>query len=48
MSKDDSIDILNNYTRLINYWLANVHEIEGITKLVRDSSEFKYELLGRF
>ena len=48
MPKDDSIDILNNYTKLINYWLVNVHEMDGITKLVRDSSKFNYELLGKF
>lgn len=48
MSKDDSIDILNNYTKLINYWLVNVDEIEGITKLIQDSSLLKYELLGKF
>ncbi|CAM9645516.1 unnamed protein product [Ectocarpus fasciculatus] len=48
MSKDDSIDILNNYTTIINYWLSNVDEVEGITKLIRDSSKLKYELLGKF
>ena len=48
MSKDDRIDILNDYTTIINYWLANVDKVEGITKLVRDSSKLKYELLGKF
>jgi 30S ribosomal protein 3 len=47
MSKDDSIDILNDYTTIINYWLSNVDEVEGITKLIRDSSKLKYELLGK-
>ncbi len=48
MSKDDSINILNDYTIIINYWLSNVDEVEGITKLIRDSSKLKYELIGKF
>nr|YP_011007363.1 putative plastid-specific 30S ribosomal protein [Scytothamnus australis]WAM64792.1 putative plastid-specific 30S ribosomal protein [Scytothamnus australis] len=47
LSKDDSIDILNGYTRIINYWLTNVNEIEGIGKLIRDSSELNFELLAK-
>ena len=48
MSKDDSIDILNDYTTIINYWLLNVDKVEGITKLIRDSPKLKYELLAKF
>nr|YP_011005816.1 putative plastid-specific 30S ribosomal protein [Cymathaere triplicata]WAM62820.1 putative plastid-specific 30S ribosomal protein [Cymathaere triplicata] len=48
MPKDDSIDILNAYTEIINYWLLNVNEVESITKLIRDSSKFKFELLAKF
>nr|YP_009730861.1 putative plastid-specific 30S ribosomal protein [Cladosiphon okamuranus]QAY81097.1 putative plastid-specific 30S ribosomal protein [Cladosiphon okamuranus] len=48
MSKDDSINILNDYTIIINYWLSNVDEVEGITKLIRKSSKLKNELIGKF
>nr|QWK43764.1 hypothetical protein [Desmarestia aculeata] len=48
ISKDESIDILNGYSNLINYWLKNVNEIEGITRLIRDSSNLNFELLAKF
>ena len=46
MTKDDSIEILNNYTNIINYWLENVKEIEGITKLIQDSKKLNYKLIA--
>jgi len=48
ISKDESIDILNGYSNLINYWLTNVNDIEGITQLIRDSSKLNFELLAKF
>lgn len=48
ISKDESIDILNGYSNLINYWLKNVDEVEGITQLIRDSSDLNFELLAQF
>lgn len=48
MAKDESIDILNSYTAIINYWLENVDEVDGITKLIRDSHNLKFELLAKF
>ncbi|CAM9092967.1 unnamed protein product [Choristocarpus tenellus] len=46
MLKEDCIEILNNYTILINYWLINSNKIEGITKLVQDSSKLNFELIA--
>ncbi len=48
LSKNDSIEILNGYNTIINYWLSNVNEIEGIKKLIRDSSLYHFELLAKF
>ena len=48
ISKEDSVDILNGYTKIINYWLANVNDVENIKKLVLDSSELNFELLAKF
>nr|YP_011005676.1 putative plastid-specific 30S ribosomal protein [Cutleria multifida]WAM62680.1 putative plastid-specific 30S ribosomal protein [Cutleria multifida] len=47
ISKEDSIDILTGYTAIINYWLLNVNEIEGIKKLITDSSKLDFELLAK-
>ena len=46
IKKEDTIEILNGYTLIINYWLSNVQKIEGITKLIQDSSIYNYELLA--
>nr|QWK41918.1 hypothetical protein [Protohalopteris sp.] len=48
ITKEDRIEILNGYTLIINYWLSNVQEVEGITKLVQDSSIYNFELLANF
>nr|WRW10708.1 putative plastid-specific 30S ribosomal protein [Ascoseira mirabilis] len=48
VSKEDSIEILNNYNAVIRYWLLNANEIDGIAKLIRDSSHLKFELLAKF
>nr|YP_011005118.1 putative plastid-specific 30S ribosomal protein [Analipus japonicus]WAM61981.1 putative plastid-specific 30S ribosomal protein [Analipus japonicus] len=48
ISKEDSINILNEYTKIINYWLLNANNIENIKKLVLDSSELNFELLAKF
>nr|YP_010185307.1 hypothetical protein Ycf65 [Ishige okamurae]QVJ99651.1 hypothetical protein Ycf65 [Ishige okamurae]WAM64087.1 putative plastid-specific 30S ribosomal protein [Ishige okamurae] len=46
MTKEERIEILNGYTKIINYWLENVKEIEGITKLIQDSKKYKFKLVG--
>nr|YP_011007503.1 putative plastid-specific 30S ribosomal protein [Sporochnus bolleanus]WAM64932.1 putative plastid-specific 30S ribosomal protein [Sporochnus bolleanus] len=48
ISKNDSIDILNGYNLILNYWLLNVNEMEGIKKIIQDSSKFNFELLAKF
>nr|YP_011006660.1 putative plastid-specific 30S ribosomal protein [Halosiphon tomentosus]WAM63805.1 putative plastid-specific 30S ribosomal protein [Halosiphon tomentosus] len=48
MSKDDSIDILNGYNEIINYWLLNVNEVDGIKQIIMDSSKLNFELLAKF
>lgn len=48
ITKEDRIAILNGYTQIINYWLVNVQNTEGITKLVQDSSTYNFELLANF
>nr|YP_011007643.1 putative plastid-specific 30S ribosomal protein [Syringoderma abyssicola]WAM65072.1 putative plastid-specific 30S ribosomal protein [Syringoderma abyssicola] len=48
ISKEDTIDILNGYNIIINYWLYNVNSMKGIKKLVQDSSKYNFELLGYF
>nr|YP_010471270.1 Ycf65 [Sargassum confusum]QXI87552.1 Ycf65 [Sargassum muticum]UEP18046.1 Ycf65 [Sargassum kjellmanianum]UVW81590.1 Probable plastid-specific 30S ribosomal protein [Sargassum siliquastrum]AZJ16047.1 hypothetical protein ScoCPG_p084 [Sargassum confusum]UVF63228.1 Ycf65 [Sargassum confusum] len=47
ISKEDSIDILNGYNEIINYWIQNVNKMEGIKKLVVDSSKLNFELLAK-
>ena len=46
IKKEATIEILNGYTLIINYWLSNVQKIEEITKLIQDSSIYNYELLA--
>ncbi|CAM9089974.1 unnamed protein product [Discosporangium mesarthrocarpum] len=46
LMKEDCIEILNGYNKIINYWLKNVNEIEGIAKLLKDSSTFNFELIA--
>lgn len=48
ISNDDSIDILNGYNEIINYWLENINKTEGIKRLIIDSSKLNLELLAKF
>lgn len=48
LTKTSTIGILNGYSMIINYWLSNVNQIEGITKLIQDSSTYNFELLANF
>lgn len=46
MAKNDRIEILNAYNKIINYWLMNVKEIKGITKIIQDSTKLNFELVA--
>lgn len=48
ITREESIEILNGYSTMINYWLSNVDDIEGITKLIQDSPIYNFELLANF
>ena len=44
ITKDERIEILNGYNKLINYWLTNVKQVNEINKIIQDSSTLKFEL----
>jgi 30S ribosomal protein 3 len=46
MTEEQQTSILNGYTSLINYWLVNVHKTESIKKIIQESKNLNFQILG--
>ena len=44
ITKEERIEILNGYNKIINYWLLNVRQTNEITQIIQDSSILKFDL----
>nr|YP_011006236.1 putative plastid-specific 30S ribosomal protein [Dictyotopsis propagulifera]WAM63240.1 putative plastid-specific 30S ribosomal protein [Dictyotopsis propagulifera] len=44
LPEEDKIEILNNYNKIINYWVYNVEKIDDITILMKDSIKYNFEI----
>ena len=46
MTEEQQTSILNGCTSLINYWLVNVHKTESIKKIIQESKNLNFQILG--
>nr|YP_011007082.1 putative plastid-specific 30S ribosomal protein [Phaeostrophion irregulare]WAM64369.1 putative plastid-specific 30S ribosomal protein [Phaeostrophion irregulare] len=48
ITSEDGLEIIHDARKLIDYWGSNIEDIEGITKLIKESPVYNFELLANF